>query len=162
MYWRWILSILLGLCWLLVVCANAQWLWGKFKDKDKDSSSPVALVGALFAIVALAACPWKNPRKWYLLVPALILDPGSGLLIVMGLAAIFLEILDSFQRRMARESWIIKLGVGFFVWFFIVGAALGEAGWWQNALGVVAIAYWPILLVWFWRLRKFPPQEKKS
>jgi len=161
MYWRWILSAILGLFWLLVVCANAQLIWGKIKNKDKSSSSPVALTGALFAIGALAACPWNNPRKWYLLVPALILDAGSGLLIVLGLAAFLLESLGNFQRRMARESWTIKLGGGFLVWFFFVGWALTEAGWRLNVLGVVIIVYWPILLAWFWRLRKVLPQEKK-
>lgn len=160
MYWRWIISIILGLCWLLVVCANAQWLWNKFKNKE-DNTSPVALADALFAIGALAACPWNDPNKWYLLVPALILDPGSGLLIVMGLAATLQGSLGSFQRRVARASWIIKLGVGFFIWYLLVGTALSEAGWRQDALGVVVIAYWPILLAWFWRLRKFPPQGKK-
>jgi hypothetical protein len=57
MYWRWVLSIILGLVWLLAVCANAMWLWGKFKNKGKDNTSPAALVGAFFAIGALAACP---------------------------------------------------------------------------------------------------------
>lgn len=164
MYWRWILSILLGLLWLLAVCGNAQWLWNKFKNRDKDkedNTSPAVIVGALFAIGALAACPWNNPRKWYFLLPALILDAGSGLLIVMGFAATLQGSLGSFQRRVARASWIIKLGVSFFIWYLLLGAVLSEAGWWQEALGVVAIAYWPILLAWFWKLRKFPPQEKK-
>jgi len=161
MNWRWILSTLLGLLWLLTVCANVQWLWRKFKNIDKDNSSPVALVGALFAIGALAVCPWKNPMKWALLVPALILDAGSGLLIVMGFAATLQGSLGGIQRRVARASWIIKLGVSFFIWYLLLGAVLSEAGWGQNALGVAAIAYWPILLAWFWKLRKYPAQEKK-
>jgi hypothetical protein len=149
------------LVWLLAVCANAMWLWGKFKNKGKDNTSPAALVGALFAIGALAACPWNNPRKWILLVPALILDAGSGLLIVMGLAAALLESLGSFQKRVARQSLTIILGVGVLVWYLLVGVALSEAGWRLNVLGVVVIVYWPILLAWFWRLRKIPPQGKK-
>jgi hypothetical protein len=164
MYWRWIISIILGLCWLLVVCANAQWLWIKFKNRDKDkedNTSPVALAGALFAIGALAVCPWNNSRKWYLLVPALILDAGSGLLIVLGLAAFLVESLGSFQSRVARASWIIKLGGSFLVWFILVGGTLSEAGWRQDALGVVVISYWPILLAWFWRLRKIHSEGKK-
>ena len=161
MYWRWIISIILGLCWLLVVCSNLQWLWIKFKSKDRENNtSPVALAGALFAIGALAACPWNNPRKWYLLVPALILDAGSGLLIVLGLAAFLVESLGILQKRVAGASWIIKFGGGFLVWFILVGGTLSEAAWRQYALGVVVVAYWPILLAWFWRLSKFPSQEK--
>lgn len=94
-------------------------------------------------------------------MPALILDAGSGLLIVMGLAAFLLESLGNFQKRVARTSWIIKLGIGFFLWYLFVGAALSETGWRLNVLVVVVIVYWPILLAWFWRLRKIPPQEKK-
>jgi len=169
-YVRWIAAIILGLCWLLVACANAQWLWRKFRRGNDYTASPVALVGGLFAIGGLAACPSNHPFKWVLLIPALLLDFGSGPLIVLSLVALIGEalsaprraaVLNSIERRVARTSWIIKLGGGFLIWFFLLGGAAAEPGITGWILVVVVVIYWPLLLVWFWRLRKYPAQEKK-
>jgi hypothetical protein len=172
-YARWIAAILLGLCWLLVAAANAQWLWRKFRRGDSYTASPVALAGGLFAIGTLTVCPWSYPLKWALLVPALLLDFGSGLLIVLSMVALTREALltsrpsasgaglNFINRRVARTSWIIKLGGGFLIWFFLVVGAASEPGITGWILVVVVVVYWPLLLVWFWSLRKYPVPEKK-
>ena len=173
MNWRGSFTILLGLCWLLVAGANAKWLWEKFRKRDKTRSSPVALAGALFAGAALAACPWQFPRKWALLVSALLLDVGSGPLIVLSVVAFLRENfaisrepgrtagLSVIEKPVARASWIIKLGAGFFIWYFLVAGALSEPGAWGWLLIILVFVYWPLLLAWFWRLRKYPPPQRK-
>ena len=172
MYGRWILAVVLALCWAGVAAANAQLLWNKIREKDCHSS-PVAITGALFALGALAACPWNNPIKWVLLAPALLLDLGSGFIIVMGGVALAGEGLaflvrreggsglSTFEKRVARLSWIIKLGAAFLVWYLLIGAAISIPGWQGKTLTAVVVVYWPILLAWFWRLRKFRSLEKK-
>ena len=150
---RWVLTVLFGLLWLLVAIANAQLLWSKSKGKD-EHASPVALLGALFAVAAFAAWPSRNPLKWLLLVPALVLDIGSGPIIVLGSASLLREGFHAFRKRIGRSSWIVNLGAGFFVWYLILGGALSESGVLQWILGLAAVVYWPALLIWLLRLRK--------
>jgi hypothetical protein len=150
---RWVLTYLFGLLWLLAAFANAQLLLSKAKGRN-EHASPVALLGALFAVVALVAWPSINPLKWFLLFPALVLDVGSGAIIVLGSARLLSDGLQGIEKRIARASWIIKMGVAFVSWYLILGAALSESGAFQWILASVTAAYWPALLIWFWRLRK--------
>ena len=143
----------IGLLWLLAAFANAQLLWSKSKGKD-EHASPVALLGALFAAAAIAAWPSRNQLKWFLLVPALLLDIGSGPIIVLGSASLLRYGFHAFRKRIARLSWIVKLGAGFVVWYLILGGALSESGVLQWVLAVAAAVYWPALLIWLWRFRK--------
>jgi hypothetical protein len=141
------------LFWLLVAFANASLLWSKAKGKD-EHASPVALLGALFAVAALAAWPSINPLKWFLLFPALLLDVGSGPIIVLASASLLREGFHAIRKRIARASWIIKVGVGFVFWYLILGGVLSESGVFQWILASVTVVYWPVLLIWLWSLRK--------
>jgi hypothetical protein len=173
MYGRWLLTIILGLCWLLVAAANVVWLRLKFKAKGTDHWSPVAVLGALFAVGALAACPWENPHKWALIIPAMLLDFGSAPLVLLTVGAVIGQAVgntarsaargyfNGIERRVARASLIIRIGVSFLLWYVLVGGALAEPGWTGKILAVVAIAYWPVLSAWFWRLRRYSRRGKK-
>src|SRR5207244_2418107 len=131
-------------------------LWNKAKGKD-EHASPVAVLGALFAIAALGAWPSGNPLKWLFLIPALALDIGSGPLIVMGSAGLLHDGFQAFRKRAARGSWIIKLGIAFLIWYLILGGALSESGALQWILALVVVVYWPAVLIWLSRLRKHAP-----
>ena len=150
---RWVLTVLLGLLWLLVVFANARLLWTKSKGEDANVS-PVALVGAIFAVAALAAWPSINPLKWLLLIPALALDIGSGPIIALGCASLLRDGFNAFRKRMGQTSWIVQLGAAFFIWYLILGGALSESGVLQPVLVLAVVVYWPALWIWRWRSRK--------
>ena len=119
---RWILTGVLASLWLLVAFANAQLLWSKSKGRN-ENASPVALLGALSAFAALAAWPSRSPLKRLLLIPALLLDIGSGPIIIWGTASLLRDGLRAMRKRITRGSWIVQLGVGFLVWYLILGGA---------------------------------------
>jgi hypothetical protein len=149
---RWIVAAIFGLLWLLVVVVNVQLLW-KYKGSEYRPS-PVTMLGFLFALAAIGFAPSKNALKWLLLIPAAILDIGTGPIILLEVAIATREAFQAAQKRVARASRILKYGGGFLVWWIILGGVLGETGILQWVLGFIALAYWPLLLFWFRRAGK--------
>lgn len=119
-------------------------------------------LGGILAFVALALCPWKNPLKWLLLIPGLALDLGSGIYIAFAIGAASVSAFEVVQRTVARASWIKKIGIGFLVWYLLFGGALSQPGDTRvrRILITAIVVYWPLLLAWFWWLRKHPLQGK--
>jgi hypothetical protein len=147
---RWSLAALLAVLWLLVVIANVQLLW-KYKGSEYRPS-PVTMLGFLFALAAIGFAPSKNALKWLLLIPAAILDIGTGPIILLEVALTLRETFQAAQKRVASASGTLKYGGGFLVWWIIIGGVIGESGILQWVLGFIALAYWPLLLFWFRKL----------
>jgi hypothetical protein len=144
---RWIVAALFAVLWLLVVFANVQLFW-RYRGSNYRPS-PVTLLGFLFAIAAIVAAPSRNPLKWLLLIPAAILDIGTGPIILLELASVLRDGFQAVQKRVARSSRILRYGGGFLVWWIILGGVISESGIAQWVLGFIALAYWPLLLFWF-------------
>ncbi len=96
----WFITIFLGALWLAVASLHAYYHSAAFIRKNRREASSVPFIGGVFAVLAVAACPWHSPFKWGVLFLALLLDLGSlpfVVLLVISLA--FPGWLDAVNKR---------------------------------------------------------------
>jgi hypothetical protein len=85
---RWILSVLLGIPFLVIAVFN----WSTVLRKSVEGPSPAPFIGGAFGVASFFLCPLEK-SAWYVLIP-LLADYGSLPYFVLVLREIF-----SMRRR---------------------------------------------------------------
>ena len=110
----WIATGVFGCLWFGVASLNAYYRSEGFIRRNRREASSVPFIGAVFAILAIRACPWNSPLKWLLLIAAFLLDFGSlRYVILMLMAILFPEKLAAVNRKRAERVQRILAGSPF-------------------------------------------------
>ena len=169
---RWVLTIVLGLLWLLIAVYNASLTWREWVRREDRVPSIIPVVGGFFAYTAAVACPWDSPLVGLLFWLALILDVGSLPLLVLFIVYLLgaaREEKHFWKRAYMGSSWAVKFAVSVLGWlvFLLMIGTLGISLRQDEASGEVALlvstaVYWMLYTVVHVRLRKYRPKGEKS
>lgn len=148
----WVLTGVFALLWLLCALGNGSAVRERFRPRKEGQNPPsfMPFIGAIFAVIAVIACPWKNPWLLAALVAAVILDFGSLPYLLLQLLgpALTADGRRMFFRRVAVARGTHKWGGGFLLWLLVSGGIgnLAESrGWNTDAIfGVVTLVFWTV------------------